>query len=58
MGRDDRFVPLGLAEAASVRLGWRLDVIENAGHATHIEQPEAFVDAVEAVLPEVAGCRS
>jgi pimeloyl-ACP methyl ester carboxylesterase len=49
-GRQDRFVPLGLAEAASARLGWRLDVIEDAGHATHIEQPEAFVRALQTVL--------
>ena len=41
-GRHDRFVPLGLAEAASARLGWPLHVIDDAGHAPHIERPDAF----------------
>jgi pimeloyl-ACP methyl ester carboxylesterase len=46
-GRHDRFVPLGLAEEAAARLGWPLHVIDDAGHAPHIEQPGAFVDAVK-----------
>jgi len=45
-GRQDRFVPLALAEAASHRLGWSLRVIEEAGHVPHIEQPEAFLAAL------------
>jgi len=45
-GRHDRFVPFTLAEDASARLGWPLDVIDDAGHAPHIERPDAFVDAV------------
>ena len=45
-GRHDRFVSLTLAEDASARLGWPLDVIDDAGHAPHIERPDAFVDAV------------
>jgi 2-hydroxymuconate-semialdehyde hydrolase len=44
-GRHDRFVPLALAEAASRRLGWRLRVIDDAGHVPHIERPDAFVSA-------------
>jgi pimeloyl-ACP methyl ester carboxylesterase len=46
-GRHDRFVPLGLAEAASTRLGWPLHVIDDAGHVPHIEQPDAFLRALE-----------
>jgi 2-hydroxymuconate-semialdehyde hydrolase len=46
-GRHDRFVPLGLAEAASARLGWPLHVIDNAGHAPHIERPESFLAALD-----------
>ena len=45
-GRHDRFVPLGLAEAASARLGWPLHVVDAAGHVPHVEQPEAFLEAL------------
>ena len=45
-GRHDRFVPLALAEGASARLDWPLHVIDDAGHAPHIERPGAFVDAL------------
>ena len=45
-GRHDRFVPLGLAEAASARLGWPLHVIDDAGHVPHIEQPDAFLEVL------------
>ncbi len=45
-GRHDRFVPLGLAEAAGSRLGWPLHVVDDAGHAPHMEQPDAFLDAL------------
>jgi pimeloyl-ACP methyl ester carboxylesterase len=45
-GRHDRFVPLGLGEAASARLGWPLHVIDDAGHVPHIEQPDAFLEAL------------
>jgi pimeloyl-ACP methyl ester carboxylesterase len=45
-GRHDRFVPLALAEAARERLGWPLQVIEAAGHVPHIEQSDAFLEAL------------
>ena len=45
-GRHDRFVPLSLAEAASRRLGWPLHIIEDAGHVPHIEQSDAFLEAL------------
>jgi pimeloyl-ACP methyl ester carboxylesterase len=45
-GRHDRFVPLGLAEGASARLGWPLHVLDDAGHVPHIERTGAFVDAL------------
>lgn len=48
-GERDRFVPLGLAQQASRRLGWPLQVIEDAGHVPHIERPAAFVGALEEV---------
>ena len=46
-GRQDRFVPLVLAEAASSRLAWPLQSIEHAGHVPHIERPDAFLHALE-----------
>ena len=49
-GRHDRFVPLGLAEATSARLGWPLRVIDDAGHVPHIERPEAFLAALSSAL--------
>jgi pimeloyl-ACP methyl ester carboxylesterase len=45
-GRHDRFVPLGLAEAASTRLGWPLHVVDAAGHVPHVEQPDALTEAL------------
>lgn len=45
---QDRFVPLELAQEASIRLGWPLHVIDDAGHATHIERPDAFLGALAA----------
>ncbi|MEU4289917.1 alpha/beta hydrolase [Kribbella sp. NPDC026596] len=46
-GAKDRFVPLGLAQDASARLGWPLQVIDDTGHVPHIERPEAFVSMLE-----------
>jgi pimeloyl-ACP methyl ester carboxylesterase len=48
-GRHDRVMRLRIAEAASVRYGWPLHVIENAGHFA-VEQPEAFLRALHAGL--------
>jgi pimeloyl-ACP methyl ester carboxylesterase len=48
--RHDRFVDVGLAEGASNRLGWPLHVVERAGHVPHIEQPDAFLGALENAL--------
>ncbi|HEY7152027.1 MAG TPA: alpha/beta hydrolase [Solirubrobacterales bacterium] len=54
-GGQDRFVSLGVAEAAHARLGWPLHVIEEAGHVPHIERPEAFLQALGAALASGAG---
>jgi 2-hydroxymuconate-semialdehyde hydrolase len=45
-GRHDRFVPLSLAAGASARLEWPLQIVEDTGHAAHIERPEAFLSAL------------
>jgi len=50
-GRHDRMVPLGVGEHAATRHGWPLHVIDHAAHAPHIEQPDAFVEAIAAVAP-------
>lgn len=46
-GRQDRFVPLALGEAAAARLGWPLHVIDRAGHVPHIERRDAWLDALQ-----------
>jgi pimeloyl-ACP methyl ester carboxylesterase len=49
-GRHDLGVRLKVAEAASVRHGWPLHVIENARDDPAIEQPEAFLEALRTAL--------
>jgi pimeloyl-ACP methyl ester carboxylesterase len=49
-GRHDLGVRLKVAEAASVRYGWPLHVIEHARDEPAIEQPEAFLEALRAAL--------
>jgi 2-hydroxymuconate-semialdehyde hydrolase len=49
-GRHDRMVPLAIAETAAGHHNWPLQIVEDAAHAPHIEQPEAFVEALEAAL--------
>jgi len=51
-GRHDRFVPVGLAESASTRLGWPLRVIDGTGHVPHIEQPQAFLNVLDALAAQ------
>ena len=43
-------VPLSIGEAAASRHGWPLHVIDGAAHAPHIEQPDAFVDTLAAIM--------
>jgi pimeloyl-ACP methyl ester carboxylesterase len=49
-GRHDPAMRLRIAEAASARCGWPLHVIEDAGDDPPIEQPEAFLAALQAAL--------
>ena len=51
-GKHDRMAPLCLAEGASARLGWPLQVIDDAGHVPHIEQPNAFLAALHSTLAD------
>ena len=49
-GRQDRALPLRIAEEASTRYGWPLHVIEDSADDPPIDQPEAFLEALEAAL--------
>ena len=51
-GAQDHFVTPGYYGAAYREAipGARLEIIENAGHLPHIEQPEAFVERVRTFL--------
>ena len=49
-GRHDRANKLKIAEAASKKFGWPLQVIENSGDDPKLEQPEAFLNALYEVL--------
>jgi len=49
-GRHDLATPLSVAEAASKRYGWPLRVIEDAADDPPIEQPKAFLTALDAAF--------
>jgi pimeloyl-ACP methyl ester carboxylesterase len=49
-GRQDRQVPLPVAEAAAGRHGWPLRLIDPAGDDPPMEQPAAFLAALDAAL--------
>jgi pimeloyl-ACP methyl ester carboxylesterase len=49
-GRHDRATPLAVAESASARYGWPLHVIEDCNDDPPVEQPEALLRALHAVL--------
>lgn len=54
-GRQDRMAPIATAQAAAAELGWPLHVVENAGHAPHLEHPDAFLAALDQALPLAQG---
>lgn len=49
-GRHDEATPLAVAEQASARYGWRLEVIEDCNDDPPVEQPEALLRALAAAL--------
>ena len=53
-GRHDRATPLAVAEAASKRYHWPLRIIEGANDDPPVEQPEALVLVLRAVLSGVS----
>lgn len=61
-GRHDRANKLKIAEAASKRYAWPLHIIEDARDDPKLEQPEAFVNALYALIgdnhePETIGSK-
>jgi pimeloyl-ACP methyl ester carboxylesterase len=52
-GRHDRATPLSVAEAASARYGWPLQVIENCNDDPPVEQPEALLRTMRDALDGV-----
>jgi len=49
-GKRDRMVPVRIAELASSKFKWPLQLVDDAGHVPHIEQPDAFLDALRTAL--------
>ncbi|MGH9210237.1 MAG: alpha/beta fold hydrolase [Acidimicrobiales bacterium] len=49
-GRHDLATPLEVAEAASARYGWPLQVIEDTGDDPSLDQPDAYLSALHAAL--------
>jgi pimeloyl-ACP methyl ester carboxylesterase len=49
-GRHDLANPLSVAEAASSRYGWPLQVIENSADDPSLDQPEAFLKALREMI--------
>jgi pimeloyl-ACP methyl ester carboxylesterase len=49
-GRHDLATSLAVAEGASARYGWSLQVIENAGDDPAMEQPDQFLKALRLAL--------
>lgn len=51
-GRQDLATPVAVAESASARYGWPLQVIEDCADDPPIERPDAFVEALGAALEQ------
>jgi pimeloyl-ACP methyl ester carboxylesterase len=49
-GREDRATPLTIAEAASLRFGWPLYVIDDAADDPTLDRPDAFLNTLRQVL--------
>jgi pimeloyl-ACP methyl ester carboxylesterase len=45
-GRHDRMVPMRIADQGHSRFGWPLHIVEDAGHAAHLERPDGFLSVL------------
>jgi pimeloyl-ACP methyl ester carboxylesterase len=41
---------LRIAEATAPAMGWPLHVIDDVGHLPHAEQPDDFIDSLQAII--------
>lgn len=54
-GRDDRVIPPGgMQTVLRLRPGAACEVVDGAGHISMVEQPDAFVEALERVLVAIS----
>jgi pimeloyl-ACP methyl ester carboxylesterase len=54
-GRTDEVTPMALSrEAAALIPGARLHIVEDAGHWTPLEQPDAVADELRVLLERVS----
>jgi pimeloyl-ACP methyl ester carboxylesterase len=52
-GRNDRVMRFRIAEETSGRFGWPLYPIDNCGHVSSVECPDAFLDALQSAIAEM-----
>jgi pimeloyl-ACP methyl ester carboxylesterase len=52
-GRNDRVMRFRIAEEASARFGWPLYPLDDCGHVSSVERPQAFVEALHAAIAEM-----
>ena len=52
-GRNDRIMRFRIAEEASAHFGWPLYPIDDCGHVSSVECPDAFLDALQAAIAEM-----
>ena len=52
-GRNDRVMRFRIAEEASARFGWPLYLLDDCGHVSSVERPQAFVEALHAAVAEM-----
>jgi pimeloyl-ACP methyl ester carboxylesterase len=49
-GREDRVMRLEIAEEASAKFGWPLYPIDDCGHGSVMERPDAVIEALRAAI--------
>ena len=52
-GRNDRIMQFRIAEEANSRFGWPLYPIDDCGHVSSVERPDAFLEALHAAIAEM-----
>jgi pimeloyl-ACP methyl ester carboxylesterase len=52
-GRNDRMMRFRIAVEANSRFGWPLYPIDDCGHVSSVERPDAFLEALHAAIAEM-----